>query len=282
MKRKKTPLGRILKNKLVTAARLSTSHFRALPSFLIIGTARGGTTSLFHYLTLHPQVIAPLKKEIAFFCTHYHKGINRYKLHFPMRGQLEGNQFQKITGEASPYYLSHPHAPARVKEILPNVQLIVLLRNPVERAYSSYQNIRKLGLETLTFDEALCYEKERIFGEKEKMMLNPRYYSNRHQHYSYVERGIYHEEVGRWLKHFPREQFLFLSSEDFYKNPAVVYRQVTDFLQLEPFLPEKFKVYNESSKIAPIPDSIRAMLAAFYTPHNEILFKMLDKRFEWQ
>lgn len=282
MKRKKTPLVQILKNKLVTATRLSTSQFRTLPSFLIIGTARGGTTSLFQYLTLHPQVAAPLKKEIAFFCTHYHKGINRYKLHFPMHNQLTGNGLRKITGEASPYYLSHPHAPARIKETLPNVLLIVLLRNPVDRAYSSYQNIRKLGLETLSFEEALLSEKERLFGEKEKMLLDPKYYSKRHQHYSYVDRGIYHEELTRWLRHFPREQFLFLSSEDFYKNPANVYRQVTDFLRIEPFLPEMFKVFNESSKSEPIPNSIRSMLSSFYAPHNETLFKMIGKRFDWQ
>lgn len=282
MKRRKTSIGQILRNKLVTAARLSTSHFRVLPSFLIIGTARGGTTSLFHYLTLHPQVAAPLKKEIAFFCTHYHKGINRYRLHFPFQKKYNNSESRKITGEASPYYLSHPLAPERVRKMLPNVQLIVLLRNPVERAYSSYQNIRKLGLETLSFEDAISHEKERIFGEKEKMILDPHYYSSRHQHYSYVERGIYHEEVARWLKHFPRNQFLFLSSEEFYKNPSTVYRQVTDFLKLKDYVPEKFKVYNESSKSDPIPNNIRSMLAAFYAPHNEILFKMLGKRFEWQ
>lgn len=281
MNQRKTPIGQILRNKLVTAARLSTSQFRALPSFLIIGTARGGTTSLFQYLTLHPQIAPPVKKEVAFFCTHYHKSINRYRLHFPFKKYLKGSGLRKITGEASPYYLSHPHAPARVRKMLPEVKLIVLLRNPIERAYSSYQNIRKLGLETLTFEEAIHHENERIFGEKEKMILDPHYYSSRHQHYSYVERGIYHEEIARWLKYFPRNQFLFLSSEEFYKNPSTVYRQVTGFLKLNEFVPEKFRVFNESSKSDPIPDNIRTMLAAFYAPHNEILYKMLGRRFEW-
>ncbi len=113
------------------------------------------------------------------------------------------------------------------------------------------------------------------------MILDPNYYSNRHQHFSYVERGIYHEEISRWLKYFPRNHFLFLSSEEFYKNPLDVYRQVTSFLKLEDYVPDKFKVYNESSKSDPIPDSIRTMLDAYYAPHNEILFKMLGRRFDW-
>src|SRR5437588_302768 len=115
---------------------------RLLPDFLIIGTQRGGTTSLERYLDAHPCVGAAANKDLHFFDRRFHKGLAWYRGHFPTRiekyyaERLRGQAF--VTGEASPSYLFHPYAPKRVAKAMPDVKLIVLLRNPVDRAFSQY------------------------------------------------------------------------------------------------------------------------------------------------
>ena len=112
------------------------------PDFLIIGTQRGGTTSLYDYLSEHPCIAGAVKKEIEFFDLNYHRGIGWYRAHFPSvlerlyARRARGRKL--VTGEATPYYLFHPHAPRRMQEAAPESRLIILLRNPVERAYSHY------------------------------------------------------------------------------------------------------------------------------------------------
>ncbi len=110
-----------------------TSGSRRLPDFIILGAQRAGTSSLYYYLSQHPQILPAVRKELHFFDDHYRRGLGWYRSQFPTRG-ARGT----ITGEATPYYLSHPHAPARIQRLLPQARLIVLLRNPVERAISHY------------------------------------------------------------------------------------------------------------------------------------------------
>jgi hypothetical protein len=98
-----------------------------------------------------------------------------------------------VTGEASPYYLFHPHAPKRVASAIPKVKIIVLLRNPIDRAYSHYHHALKQGNETLSFEDAIGKEEERLYKEMEKMLKDENYYSFNHQKYSYLSRGIYSE-----------------------------------------------------------------------------------------
>ena len=135
--------------------RAVTSPIRLLPDFLIIGTQRGGTTSLYHYLQAHPCIRPASTKEVHFFDTKFHKGLAWYRGHFPTRieqssvNRLHGHSL--MTGEATALYLFHPHAPKRVAKALPFVKLIVLLRNPVDRALSHYYHAIKHGYETLSF-----------------------------------------------------------------------------------------------------------------------------------
>src|SRR5690348_6863383 len=141
-----------------------TSPIRLLPDFLVIGTQRGGTTSLYHYLQAHESIAPSSIKEIHFFDRKYARGLAWYRGHFPTGAEkwyaqrLRRQAF--VTGEASPVYLFHPHVPARVKQALPAVKLIVLLRNPVDRAYSQYYHAVELGLETRPFEEAIGDEVE--------------------------------------------------------------------------------------------------------------------------
>jgi hypothetical protein len=147
-----------------------TRGMRLLPDFIIIGGQRCGTTSLFNYLTQHPDVFPSCPKEVHYFSIHYHKGVNWYRSHFPLVMQKSyverGHDRRFVAGEATPYYIAHPHAPQRIAETVPEAKLIVLLRNPVDRAYSHYHYEVKNGLETLSFAEAIDREDERLAGEQ--------------------------------------------------------------------------------------------------------------------
>src|SRR5205823_10005526 len=186
------------------AFRATTNPLRLMPDFIIIGTMRGGTTSLYSYLTAHPYIGSAYMKEVHFFDVYYSKGLPWYRAQFPSSVQkYYAERVQKqsfITGEASPYYLFHPHAPKRIAKILPQVKLIVLLRNPVSRAYSHYYHEVTGGHEKLSFEEAIACEEERIGKEAEQLAQNEQYVSYKHRHFSYLARGIYVDqlkEIGR-------------------------------------------------------------------------------------
>ncbi len=162
---------------------------RRLPDFIVAGAAKAGTTSLWAYLVEHPQVERPLTKEVGYFDVNFHRGNRWYRMHFPvddLASPTTGSNRGMLTGESTPYYLFHPLVPARVAATLPNVQIIILLRNPVDRAFSHYQLKIKRRHETLCFDDAIRAEADRLAGEHEKIIKDPRYYSPAHDRYSYL------------------------------------------------------------------------------------------------
>ncbi len=273
---------------------VGTSPLRQLPDFLIIGTKRGGTTSMFNYLLRHPLVTpmfpsAQNLKSAHYFDLHYGNGTAWYRSHFATaayRARLRRRYGQPpVAGEASPYYLFHPHAPQRVQALLPQVKLIVLLRNPVDRAWSHYWERVSNGVEPLGFEEALHREDERLAGEVERMLADPLYNSPAHDYYSYLARGRYLEQLERWLQCFPREQFCILRSEDFYADPAKVYRQVLDFLELPPIDLGDWRRYSlvpsgvrRSERMSP---ATRRWLWELYADANRRLEAALGMRFGW-
>jgi hypothetical protein len=221
---------------LIRAPRRATSRFRPLPDFLIIGGQRCGTTSMFHYLEQHPSIASAYRKEVGYFCTHYHKGEGWYRAHFPTeRARAAASRAQGtplVVGEATPYYLFHPAAPARAAATVPDAKLVVLLRNPVDRAFSGYQLQRAIGTETLPFEQAIAREPERLAGEEQRLLADPAYRSVSHRHHSYLARGRYAEQLERWFAHYPRDRFLVMTSEQFFADPAASVRRTSEFLGL--------------------------------------------------
>ena len=246
------------------------------PHFIIIGVQKGGTNSLYHYLCKHPQIVAATQKEIHFFTLNYEQGLNWYQSQFPP--DADGKQI--LTGEGSPYYLFHPLVPQRLYESFPNTRLIVLLRNPVDRAISHYYWEVKLGYEPLSLEEAIAQEPERLQGEVEKICSDGTYFSFNHQHYSYLARGLYAEQLQRWMQFFPREQFLILKSEDLYCNSAKVVNQVFDFLEIPNYILPTYDKYNEND-YPQTDSSIRQKLAAYFQPHNQKLTQLLGEDWSW-
>ena len=250
------------------------------PRFIIIGAQRCGTTSLYSYLAEHPQIIGAAQKELHFFDIHFARGVDWYWRQFPPGVRLPSTT---ITGEASPYYLFHPLAAQRMATVLPAVKLLVLLRNPVDRAFSHYRHEVRRGKETLSFEAALAAEENRLRGEAEKIRGDTSYRSTAHQWHSYRSRGCYMDQLADWLPFFPGERFLILISEQFYHDPSSTLQKVTDFLEL-PALPRRVaRAYEKHNLAGPerMDATIRGELVAFYRSHNARLADFLQIDLGW-
>jgi len=256
-----------------------TAKRRALPDFIIAGTAKGGTTSLFQYLSDHPRIFPPLRKEIKYFDCNYFMGPSWYKAHFPLNRKLK--KYNGITGEASPNYLGHPTAMQRIAMALPEVKIIIILRNPVDRAFSHYHLSAKVGEEDLTFEEAINFETTRLAGEAEKIAADYYYPQATYIKHSYLERGKYIEQIPVVLKLFKKEKLLFLRSEDFYDDPGKIYRQVLDFLNLPLWEPKQYKVFKQGTYKEQMTESLRNQLVEFFRPYNQRLYQELGRDFDW-
>ncbi|MGB3533043.1 MAG: sulfotransferase domain-containing protein [Microcoleaceae cyanobacterium] len=246
------------------------------PHFIILGTQKGGTNSLYYYLIQHPQILSATQKEIQYFSLNYQKSWQWYQSQFPSEADGEN----QITGEGSPYYLFHPQVPQRVYETCPNTQFIVLLRNPVDRGISHYYWQVKLGFESLSFPAAITQETQRLTGEFEKLEKDPNYYSYNHQHFSYLSRGVYINQLQRWFKYFPKHQFLFLQSERFYDNPKIVVNQVFQFFGLEPYVQPEYPVMNANT-YPKVSSTLRQKLIEYFEPYNQQLTDLLNIEFNW-
>ena len=276
--------------------RKATNRVRLLPDFLIIGGQRCGTSSLYYYLTEQPGVISASTKEIHFFDDFYTNGLKWYRAQFPTvpyKKYIENvRKLHFLTGEASPYYLFHPHTPARIKAALPDAKLIVLLRNPIERAYSHHW-LEVMGkYESLSFEEAIRSEQERTVGELDKMLKDENYQSYNHRRFTYLARGVYIDQLQYWMDYFPREQFLILKTEDLYTHPASIVRQTLEFLGVpstEIDTNREYKKYKVPSKTGykakdstPKMDShTRAYLVEYFEAHNARLYEFLGRDLEW-
>jgi hypothetical protein len=259
--------------------RLLTAPLRSLPSAVIIGTQRGGTTSLFNYLVQHPDVLPPFGKEVHYFDLHYADGVKWYRGRFPYSHQLRRGS---MTLDATPYYMVHPLVPQRVAQLLPDVKLIAILRNPVDRALSHYQHEVRGGRESLSFAEAIEKESERLAGEEERLRNEPYYYSFNHHRYSYTLRGLYARHLRRWLEHFPRSQLLVLQSEWLYRDPAAATEAVHRFLGLRPHRLEHYEAtYQQGNYERVMPEPLRRRLTAYFEPYNRELYQLLGEAYDW-
>ena len=231
-----------------TTGRL-TAAARMTPSFLIVGAQRCGTTSMYKTLSQHPMVLpAVLHKGAHYFDTGYGHGPAWYRGHFPLqvtaRRAAPAPGRLPITGESSPYYMFHPLAGQRIATDLPGVRLLVLLRDPVERAYSAHTHETARGFETEPFERALELEPVRLAGEEAKLVADPAYQSYSHQHHAYVTRGRYADQLRR-LEGFT--------------DPEPVFAEVADFLGIGAATGIAFEKHNARPR-APMPDSVRTAL----------------------
>ena len=179
-------------------------------------------------------------------------------------------------GRGDPYYLCHPGVPSRLAQAVPDVRIIVLLRNPVERAYSEYQMVREeYRCERLTFEEALRAEEERLAGERERLASAPLYRSYSHLFFSYKERGRYAEQLERWFTYFERDRLFVVKSEDLFGHPREVLADVFAFLELPAWCPESLPIYNRGTYEHLMPEGAHEHLSGYFAEHNERLAALL-------
>ncbi len=244
------------------------------PDFLIIGAQKSGTTALYHFLNQHPLVVKKMD-ETHYFDHNFDKTLEWYRNQFPERPK-EGY----LIGDKSPYYLFHPLVPERVHSLYPDVKILVILRNPVDRAYSQYWHNIRNKVETLTFEEVIEQEPERLKGEFEKLISDPTYKSYNYQKFSYQERGKYIEQLKRWLNYFKPEQILVITNDELRNKPKKTMGKVFDFLKIHRL--GELKPYIEGHEPYPQMDlQLRQKLEDKFRPYNEELERLLQRTFLW-
>jgi hypothetical protein len=222
-----------------------------------------------------------LRKEPAYFSVEYDRGVGWYRAHFPLMRPTG----HRVTFEATPNYLFHPLAPERAVRLVPHARILVVLRNPVDRAVSHYHHMRRLGFETLELEEALDAEQARLAGDLERSLDDPSHRPRQWLRFSYVARGRYAEQLARWLDHYPRSQMMVLRSEDLYADPAAVVTQIEDWLGLARWLPEEFRNYSYDSGVAQprnrLPSDVASRLRTEFEAEPQRLAALVDRQFAW-
>jgi hypothetical protein len=265
--------------------RTNPGRGHTLPDFLIIGGAKCVTTSLHGWLVEHPSV-ARTEKEIHFFNINYYHGADWYRTHFPKESERaefvrrEGRPL--LAGEGTPTYMAHYWTSERAAKLVPEAKLIVCLRDPIDRAYSQYHHFRRRGTEPIeTFEEAIAAEPERLSGEHERQLRDRHFHSWKLHRWGYLFASRYDEQVERWLRFFPREQFLFLDFAEVSSAPQRALDRVHAFLGLPDHSYELFPKLNANS-YEPIAAETRARLEEYFRPHNERLQEITGIDFGWE
>lgn len=237
------------------------------PAFIIIGAGKCGTTSLFQYLSQHPQILPPINKEIDFFNFNFTQGSDWYLAHFPT---LPDEQ-KFITGEASPSYFSYLHVERRLYELFPQTKIIILLRNPVARVFSHYHHKIREGAEKRSLEAALNSELNAIRQATEAQLSYIR---------GYLGISMYVYKLKRWLSLFPKERVLILKSEDLYENPAATMSETCNFLNIAELKAIAYNRHNSGAyKLQD--DKLKQQLKIFFRGYNQQLETFLDRQFDW-
>ena len=259
-----------------------TSSSRALPNFIIIGAVRCGTTSLYQNICEHPNVISAKQDEIGFFDSNFHLGLNWYKSFFPKNDELKKLKEEKgvgITGEDTPFYLWNELVCDRILKTVPDCKLIIILRNPVNRAYSNYQLSIRNGKENLSFKEVIDIEKKQLANDG--IYLDNKINLGKFKHpRSNLIKGWYYEQVKMWIEKFPQNQILVISTEELENKPQETMDIVFNFLKLPKYKMKQFQKL-KFVKYQNMNYETKKELLKYFEPKNERLFSLINKEFNW-
>jgi len=257
------------------ALRRSSPLERVRPTFFVIGAQKAGTTTLFAHMCQHPKIVAPLIKEVHYFENprNFSRGLDWYLSHFP-------NSSDCMTGEATPSYY-HPLVPERVAAQFPDAKLILLARNPVDRAYSHYQRQVRRGREPLPFETALESESDRIEPDLAMLAKDPLWPAMGLRTYSYRWQGRYLMHINRWLSCFSKDNLLVVPSESYFSQPDQTIAQILDFLGVDPVALNLPQVRNQGLYGTKMNPATRAALLGTYREANDELYEFLGRDFGW-
>ncbi|MCR9243662.1 MAG: sulfotransferase domain-containing protein [bacterium] len=245
------------------------------PDFVIIGATKCGTTSLYEYMKDHPQVLPAIWKEIEYY-RFPERGHDWYLSHFP---RIPDGDTRFITGEASTCYIGMREAQPLMREQYPNVKLMALARDPVDKAISHCHHDRKLGVESRTVEEALNRELD-ILESVDSLWPYPGEYWDTER--GYVWHGLYAYFIQSWVDAFSPEQMLVIPSEDLYGKPAETLTRVYDYLELPDHQLDNYEVHLKGDYDKSKQDPVRERLKRFFAPHNERLEELMGRKLDWQ
>ncbi len=267
------------------AARRSTAGLRLRPTFLVIGAQKSGTTSLHDYLSRHPAVLTGRVKEVQYFTKYYARGERWYRAQFPLVTSAwaarRRHGVRPAVGEATAACLFDPRSPGRVHAFDQEMRLIAVLRDPVERAFSHFQMELRWERESGTFEEALEREEIELPAVLERLRESPDYEPPDGFARTYVARGMYAEQLERWLDYFPREQLLVLMSEELLDDPRATMSRVATFLDIPVWHTDEYPLRGVRD-YAPVAPDTRERLARLFEPHDERLAALLGRELPWR
>ena len=259
-----------------------TGSIRVLPDFLVIGAKRCGTTSLFYHLPEHPCISKSPHDNMGFFNDNFHLGINWYKSFFPTiftRNKIKSKFGNCLTFDVTTTYMEEESTANNVYQTKPNMKIIVILRNPVDRAYSQYHlNLREKA-EKRSFEDAMEENMNELNKESyERYEIKPKFSVEEN---NYLKKGLYAQQLRHWLNIFPMESMLILSTEEFESNQQVIYNKIFEFLNIS-----QFEVKNtekmEKGSYPQMKSETRSLLLDYFRSHNNELFKLINKKFDWE
>lgn len=279
----------VLPDPAVTAVRgavlgwgMLTARWRMTPSFVIVGAQRAGTTTLFRLLSDHPDVVRPtVSKGTGYFDDSYQQGPQWYRAHFPLRPRRARDGVAPVTFECSGYYLFHPHAAYRMARDLPDVRVVVVLRDPVERAYSAHQHELARGFETLGFEAAVELEQARTAEEARRLAEDERHVSFAHRHHSYLGRGEYAAQLARLHDAFGADRVHVVEADAFFADPVPEFSRLQEWLGLPVWVPDEVPRWNARPRV-PMDPRVRARLQEYFAPHDAALAEMLGHQPVWR
>ena len=242
------------------------------PDFIIAGASKCGTSSIYYYLSRHPQVLLSHKKELDFYWQHYHRGIDWYLAHFP----TITDRADFLTGEATPNYLRFPQVAQRIKDTFPQTKIVILLRNPVDRAISWHYHKLNTGLTNLDLATAIATEIDRLATVTEAEITTTGYHDPDN-----IISSLYIYKIKPWIELLGRKQFLILKSEEFYSNPLQVMTEVFQFLDLPNCPLDSYPKVNAGSYQSTDPQ-LRKTIANYFAPYNRQLEEYLGREFNWE
>ena len=259
-----------------------TSPLRVLPDFIVIGVGRGGTTTLHHNLSKNPSLFSASYDETGFFDENFHLGLNWYRSLFPTKftkNKIIKNSNNFLSYEVTPSYIRKPWTARRIKKILPNVKLIAILRNPVDRTYSHYNMSVNEGNNKNSFQNIM----DKNFKELEKLSsydkTSDEYFKNFVEH-SHLARGLYAEQLKTWFNIFDKKQIHITSTENLSSNPQQTFSKIFNFLEIPDYKVKKLENKRKGNYL-PMQNNVRKKLLNYFKPYNEELFELIGQKFNW-
>ena len=258
-----------------------TGFIRVIPDFLVIGAKRCGTTSLYQHLPEHPCISKSPHDNMGFFNDNFHLGVNWYKSFFPTtftRKKIKSKFGDFLAFDVTTKYMEEESTANNVYQTKPNMKIIIILRNPVDRAYSQYHLSVRQTAERRSFEDVVEENMNRLNKEShEHYEIKPKFSAKED---NYLKKGLYALQLRYWLKIFPRENILIVSTEEFESNQQIIYNKIFEFLNIS-----KFEVKNtkkmQKGNYPPIKSETRNLLLDYFRPHNHELFELINMKFDW-